>query len=58
MTFLIRLEDIDNGIKAINDMLQIWETDELKEYLCKALELRALMLLNHNNESDNNDILN
>lgn len=58
VTFLIRLKDIDNGIKAIKDMLQIWETDELKEYLCRALELRSLILLNHNNESDNNDILN
>lgn len=58
VTSLIRLEDIDNGIKAIKDMLQIWETDELKEYLCRALELRSLILLNQNKESDSNDIFN
>lgn len=58
VSFLIRLEDIDNGIKAIKDMLQIWETDELKDCLCKAFELRSLILLNQNKEGDNNDILN
>lgn len=58
MTFLIRLEDIDNGIRAIRDILEIYDTRELKEYLCKALEMRSLILLNNNKESENNDILN
>lgn len=56
--FLTSLEEIDNAIKAIQDMLQVWETDELKRYLCEALELRSLILLNQNKESDSNDILN
>ena len=55
---LSNLEEIDNGIRAIQDMLQIWETDELKRYLCEALELRSLILLNQNKESETNDILN
>lgn len=56
--FLTSLEEIDNAIKAIQDMLQVWETDELKRYLCEALELRSLILLNQNKESETNDILN
>ena len=55
---LSNLEEIDNGIRAIRDMLQVWETDELKRYLCEALELRSLILLNQNKESETNDILN
>lgn len=55
---LSNLEEIDNGIRAIQDMLQVWETDELKRYLCEALELRSLILLNQNKESETNDILN
>ena len=56
--YLSNLEEIDNGIRAIQDMLQVWETDELKRYLCEALELRSLILLNQNRESETNDILN
>lgn len=56
--YLSNLEEIDNGIRAIRDMLQVWETDELKRYLCEALELRSLILLNQNKESETNDILN
>lgn len=56
--FLTSLEELDNAIKAIQDMLQVWETDELKRYLCEALELRSLILLNQNKESETNDILN
>lgn len=56
--YLSNLEEIDNGIRAIQDMLQVWETDELKRYLCEALELRSLILLNQNKESETNDILN
>lgn len=52
------LEEIDKHIKAIQDMLQIWDTDELKECLCEALELRALALLQYDKEGDSNDILN
>ena len=55
---LSNLEEIDNVIRAIQDMLQVWETDELKRYLCEALELRSLILLNQNRESETNDILN
>lgn len=55
---LSNLEEIDNVIRAIQDMLQVWETDELKRYLCEALELRSLILLNQNKESETNDILN
>ena len=55
---LSNLEEIDNCIRAIQDMLQVWETDELKRYLCEALELRSLILLNQNKESETNDILN
>lgn len=58
MTFLIRLEDIDNGIRAIRDILEIYDTEELKEYLCKALEMRSLILLNNNKESESNDVFN
>ena len=56
--YLSNLEEIDNSIRAIQDMLQVWETDELKRYLCEALELRSLILLNQNKESETNDILN
>ena len=56
--YLSNLEEIDNGIRAIRDMLRVWETDELKRYLCEALELRSLILLNQNKESETNDILN
>lgn len=55
---LSNLEEIDNVIRAIQDILQVWETDELKRYLCEALELRSLILLNQNKESETNDILN
>ncbi len=55
---MISLEEIDNTIKALRDMINIYETDELKLYLCDALELRTLILLNKNMEANNNDILN
>lgn len=59
MKFLTSLEELDKAIKAIQDMLKVWdESKELKELLCIALEARALALLRNNKESENNDLLN